>query len=81
MDVEVLPPAGNEDPLTYMLRVMNDPSADEGRRDRMATAAAPYVHRKLGEGGKKDAAKDAADRAAGGRFAPGAPPSRTGYRH
>jgi phage terminase small subunit len=31
-------------PLEYMLAVMNDPKADRTRRDRMATAAAPYVH-------------------------------------
>jgi hypothetical protein len=31
-------------PLAYMLSVMNDPKADVTRRDRMATAAAPYVH-------------------------------------
>ena len=31
-------------PLEYMLAVMNDPTADNERRDRMAIAAAPYVH-------------------------------------
>lgn len=34
-------------PLDYMLRVMRDPNADEERRDKMAAAAAPYVHPKL----------------------------------
>jgi len=34
----------NMTPLAYMLAVMNDPNADVTRRDRMATAAAPYVH-------------------------------------
>jgi hypothetical protein len=33
-------------PLEYMMRVMCDPQADEARRDRMAVAAAPYVHEK-----------------------------------
>lgn len=33
-------------PLEHMLDVMNDPEADEVRRDRMAIAAAPYVHAK-----------------------------------
>ena len=33
-------------PLEYMLTVMNDASADDARRDRMAQAAAPYVHPK-----------------------------------
>ena len=34
-------------PLTYMLSVMRDTSADQKRRDAMAVAAAPYVHPKL----------------------------------
>lgn len=33
-------------PLDYMLAVMRDPTADPARRDRMAQAAAPYVHAK-----------------------------------
>jgi hypothetical protein len=31
-------------PLEYMLAVMNDETADDARRDRMAQAAAPFVH-------------------------------------
>ena len=31
-------------PLEYMLAVMNSDNADENRRDKMAIAAAPYVH-------------------------------------
>lgn len=31
-------------PLDYMLRVMNDEKAEPERRDRMAIAAAPFVH-------------------------------------
>ena len=52
-------------PLEYMLGVINDPSADESRRDRMAQAAAPYVHPKAeaAEGGKK-AQREAAARVA-----------------
>jgi hypothetical protein len=34
-------------PLEYMLKVMRDPAAEEGRRDEMARAAAPYLHPKL----------------------------------
>ncbi|WP_461357613.1 hypothetical protein [Bradyrhizobium ottawaense] len=30
-----------------MLRVMRDPSVGDDRRDKMAIAAAPYVHPKL----------------------------------
>jgi hypothetical protein len=35
-------------PLEYMLRVMRDPNADTKRRDAMATAAAPYLHPRVG---------------------------------
>ena len=50
----VIPPGG-QTPLEYMLAVINDQSADQARRDRMAQAAAPYVHpRACSEGeGKK----------------------------
>ena len=34
-------------PLGWMLAVLNNPEADEARRDRMAIAAAPFVHPKL----------------------------------
>jgi hypothetical protein len=34
-------------PLHYMLKVLNDPTQDQMRRDQMAVAAAPYCHAKL----------------------------------
>lgn len=34
-------------PLDYMLSVMRDATAEDGRRDDMAKAAAPYVHSRL----------------------------------
>ncbi len=34
-------------PLEHMLKVLNDPEADEKRRDQMAIAAAAYVHPRL----------------------------------
>src|SRR5262245_36520550 len=34
-------------PLDYMLSVMRDSAADHKRRDAMAMAAAPFLHRKL----------------------------------
>jgi hypothetical protein len=40
-------PEVGELPLEYMVRVMNDPSVDNERRDKMAIAAAPYYHQKL----------------------------------
>jgi hypothetical protein len=39
--------ASGEAPLDYMIRVMRDQSAPDGRRDEMAKAAAPYVHPRL----------------------------------
>jgi phage terminase small subunit len=62
------------DPLAYMLKVMNDPTVDAMRRDRMAVAAAPYVHSKSGELGKKVKTQQAAKAAGTGKFAPSAPP-------
>jgi hypothetical protein len=63
------------DPLTYMLKVMNDPNEDKEMRARMATAAAPYVHARKGEGqGKKDDKADKAKAAGAGKFAPSKPP-------
>lgn len=41
---------------------------------RAAIAAVQYTHVKAGEGGKKDARKDAAKKAGAGRFASAAPP-------
>ena len=34
-------------PLEYMLAVLRDESVEPDRRDRMATAAAPYIHPRL----------------------------------
>lgn len=66
--------AGTLTPLAYMLAVVNDESADETRRDRMASAAACYCHPKIGEGGKKEQAGRAAKAASAGKYAPAAPP-------
>lgn len=65
----------NKDPLTYMLDVMNNTDAGAERRDRMAIAAAPFVHARQGEGkGKKTEKADRAKQAASGKFAPSKPP-------
>lgn len=59
-------------PLEYMLDVVNDEGADELRRDRMAVAAAPYVHPKAGEVplGKKEQRQVRAEEAtSAGKFA------------
>lgn len=39
--------ATGETPIEYMLRIMRDQDADIERRDKMAIAAAPFVHPKL----------------------------------
>src|SRR3954452_8660331 len=54
--------SGRLSPLDYMLAVMNDPDADPARRDRMAIAAAPYVHVRAADAkpGKKEEAEQAA---------------------
>ena len=39
--------ATGETPLEYMLRVMRDATAEDGRRDDMAKSAAPYLHSKM----------------------------------
>jgi hypothetical protein len=62
-------------PLAHMLDVLNDASAAPARRDRMAIAAAPFVHPRMPDViGKKDSKQAAAAAASAGRFAPGAPP-------
>ena len=72
------PKAGNAeelDPLTYMLKIMNDPNEDKEARARMAIAAAPYCHPRKGEGaGKKQDKDDRAKAAGAGKFGAGAPP-------
>ena len=69
---------GQLDPLAYMLKVMNDDQADDTRRDRMAVAAAVYLHGKPGDAGQgvKKQRQEAGLRAAtgGGRFASPPPP-------
>lgn len=69
-------PQENLDPLAYMLRVMNDPGAEPERRDRLAIAAAPFVHPRANETklGKKEEQAERAKAAGSGRFAPPPPP-------
>ena len=62
------------EPLEFLELVLNTPGAPLKDRIRAAIAAAQYRHTKKGDGGKKEEAADKAKRAAGGRFAPKAPP-------
>lgn len=65
---EVDMPAEWETPVEYMLRVLNDPSTDASRRDRLAVALAPYLHGKPSETGKKESKDNAAHKVSQGRF-------------
>lgn len=56
-------------PLDALEFFMNDPAVPVALRIKAATAAAPFKHKRLGEAGKKEAAKSAAASA-------GAAPSR-----
>ena len=57
-------------PLDYMLQVMRDEDEDPARRDRMAMAAAPFVHTRAADSrpGKKEQQAKTAQTAAAGRF-------------
>lgn len=62
-------------PLDYMLKVINDETADPDRKDKLAIAAAQYVHPRPGTGpGKKQERQERANKAGSGKFAPSAPP-------
>jgi hypothetical protein len=67
-----------ETPLEYMWRVMSDPEADPTRRDRMAIAAAPFVHARVADNrvGKGDRKRARAKEVATGRFKPPAQPPK-----
>ena len=52
LEAQEAAPAEPLDPLAYMLQVMNDPRAPPERRDRMAIAAAPFVHPRVTEAAK-----------------------------
>jgi len=56
-----------------MLKVMRDPNSHAELRARMAVAAAPYVHKKMGEGGKKEDQQERA-KALASKFTPSTPP-------
>jgi len=74
-ETEIKPDIGHKTPLQYMIDIMNDESADTSRRDRMAQAAAPYVHSRRGEkSSKKEDRQKKANSASNGRFATIQPP-------
>jgi hypothetical protein len=66
----------HDTPLGYMLDVMNDQAVSVTRRDRMAIAAAPFMHPRVERTvlGKKVAVAEAADDAAVGMYETPEPP-------
>lgn len=65
-----------EDPLDWLLALMNEPRAKVFDRRNAAQTAVPYVHGKKGEMGKKEQKTEAAKTAGRGKFAAGKPPLR-----
>lgn len=62
------------DPLEFLKAVWTGAIDATALQIRAATAALPFLHRKLGEGGKKDEASEASKKASKGKYAPSAPP-------
>jgi phage terminase small subunit len=63
-----------KDPKDFLVAVMNDPATEMKTRADAAKALLPFMHKKLGEGGKKDQKQEDAKTAAN-MFAPMAPPA------
>lgn len=71
------------DPKAFLLAVMNDPGTEAKVRVDAAKSLMPFMHKKLGENGKKDQAQEEAQKVAS-RFAPAAPPrlvASAGQKH
>jgi phage terminase small subunit len=68
-------PATN-DPLVFLLALMNDDAADSRTRLSAAVACLPYCHARISEAGIKDQAQTAAKKAGAGKFAPSRGPVR-----
>ena len=68
-------PATN-DPLAFLLALVNESAADMRPRLNAAVAAMPYVHTKAEETGKKDGKREAAKNGGAGRYASTKPPVR-----
>lgn len=64
----------HKDPKVFLLALMNDIEADVKLRSDAAKALMPFMHMKLGEGGKKDEKMNAAKTAGKGKFGSTAPP-------
>lgn len=69
-------PTGETTPLEFLLAVMRNPAVDDKLRLEAAKTAAPFMHVKKGEGGKKEEKQDAAKKAGMGKFAAAPAPLR-----
>ena len=67
-------PATN-DPLLFLLALMNDAAADSRTRLSAAVACLPFIHPKKGDN-LKDVKQEAAKKAGAGRFGASKPPVR-----
>lgn len=65
-----------DDPADFLRWVMNKPDEDMRLRQDAAKTLMPYTHGKIGEVGKKEKQREAAQNVAKGRFAPSRPPQR-----
>lgn len=63
------------DPRAVLVAIMNDLGEEPKLRMEAAKALMPFTHGKIAEQGKKGAKQEAANKAAGGRFAPPPPPT------
>lgn len=61
------------DPKAFLVAAMNDGRTEQKLRVDAAKALMPFMHQKLGEGGKKEQ-RDAEAKKVASRFSPGAPP-------
>lgn len=73
-DAPIIKIGAKDDPLTFLREVMNDPDADARLRIDAAKALMPYVHKRIGDQGKKDERQDAAKKASEGKFKPAEAP-------
>lgn len=64
----------HEDPMSFLLALMNNDDADIKLRADAAKAMLPFKHVKLGEGGKKQQEADLAKKVAS-KFAASTPPA------
>ena len=72
-DAPVIEVKSSDDPKAFLLSIMNDQDVDARLRIDAAKCLMPFVHMKLGEGGKKEQKQDAAKSVAS-RFAAAQPP-------